>query len=264
MPFRLSRPLGGAPGSSTPRAPSMSMPDHPVLPRVRGSDLPRGVPGDPGLALAWHHRRLAAPEPRVPARLTDAEQSPLLVARTFGEGKIVFLTSVPGSEYRADRWNRLDDPMVAFPLLHGLVKWLALPAVDPFQVQVGAELSCSLPARPENVEVQRPERDGRQARPVAEDPRRCRAAATPAAGQRHGVRRLLRLRPRARPPAPARSRCRCRSQSTSTSTKATFATQRTTRCARRSASNACSPTCPWRRRRGRLRRAATSARPCCC
>jgi hypothetical protein len=73
-----------------------------------------------------------------------------------------------GSEYDADRWNALNDPLVAFPLLHGLVKWLALPATDPFAAEVGGELSCSLPARPEDIEVQRPERDGRLTTPIAE------------------------------------------------------------------------------------------------
>ena len=171
MPFRLSRPLGGAAGSSTPRSPSMSMPDHAVFREFEDPIFREVFQAIP----VWRWLGITAdsisPETRVPARLTDAEQSPLLLERTFGEGKIVFLTSVPGSEYRADRWNRLDDPMVAYPLLHGLVKFLALPATDPFQVQVGGELSCSLPARPENIELQRPERDGGGKVPVAEDPR---------------------------------------------------------------------------------------------
>jgi hypothetical protein len=95
----------------------------------------------------------------------------LLVVRPFVEGKAAFLLSAPGSEYRADRWNRFDDPMVAFPLLHGLTKWLALPAMDPFLVSVGSELSCSLPVRPEDVQVQRPERDGRSKTPLGEEAR---------------------------------------------------------------------------------------------
>jgi hypothetical protein len=117
-----------------------------------------------GIAAESLHR-----DALVLARVTDADQTPLLVARAFGEGKAVFLSSPLASEYKADRWNRLDDPMVAFPLLHGLVKWLALPAIDPFLTTVGAELSCSLPARPDQVEVQRPERDGRPKAPLAED-----------------------------------------------------------------------------------------------
>lgn len=171
MPFRLSRPLGGATGSSTPRSPSMSMPDHAMFREFEEPIFREVFQAIP----VWRWLGITAdslsPEARVAARLTDAEQSPLLIERTFGEGKVVFLTSVPGSEYRADRWNRLDDPMVAYPLLHGLMKFLALPATDPFQVLVGAELSCSLPARPENIELQRPERDGGGKVPVAEDPR---------------------------------------------------------------------------------------------
>ena len=42
---------------------------------------------------------------------------------------------------------------------------------------VGAELSCTLPDRPEDIQVQRPERDGRTRTPVGED-------AQPVAGGR--------------------------------------------------------------------------------
>jgi hypothetical protein len=111
------------------------------------------------------------PDAAIVARITDAEQTPLLVAHSFGEGRAAFLLSPPGSEFQPDRWNRLDDPMVAFPLLHGLAKWLALPAVDPFLVRVGNELTCSVPVRPDDVQVQRPERDGRKKTPVGEDAR---------------------------------------------------------------------------------------------
>jgi hypothetical protein len=171
MPFRLTRALGGAAGSSTPRSPSMTLPDHAMFREFEEPIFREVFQAIP----VWRWLGIApdslAPGARVTARLTDAEQSPLLIERTFGEGKIVFLTSVPGSEYRADRWNRLDDPMVAYPLLHGLMKFLALPATDPFQVLVGAELSCSLPARPESIEVQRPEREGGGKVPLAEDAR---------------------------------------------------------------------------------------------
>ena len=69
-------------------------------------------------------------------RLSDPDQSPLLVTTTFDGGRAAFLSSAPGSEYDGQRWNRLDDPFVAFPLLHGLVQWLALPAQDAFHVEV--------------------------------------------------------------------------------------------------------------------------------
>ncbi len=169
MPFRLLRPMGGAVGSSIMRSPSIVTPEHPLFAEFEEAiyrEVFQQIP-------VWRWFGVAAEsmhaEATVAARLTDADQTPLLVARQFGEGKAVFLTSAIGSEYRADRWNRLDDLMVALPLVHGAIKWLALPAVDPFLTLVGAELSCSLPVRPENVEVQRPERDGRPKAPLAED-----------------------------------------------------------------------------------------------
>jgi len=171
QPFRLLAPLGGSVGSSVPRSPVLSAGDHGVFAEFEEPiyrEVFQAIP-------VWRWFGVVADSMRenaiVAARLTDAEQSPLLVAAPFAEGRIAFLTSPPASEYRADRWNRLDDPMVAFPLLHGLVKWLALPAVDPFHVRVGAELTCSLPARPIAVEVQRPERAGGGKTPIAEDAR---------------------------------------------------------------------------------------------
>lgn len=197
MPFRLLPAMGGVPGNSTPRQPSIVMPEHPAL-REFEEDVYReilqaipvwrwhgvaadtlvstpaepitGNPGDGDDA-----DRQDGAEQRVPAqiavRLTDAEQTPLLVSRPFGEGQAVFLTSPISSEYDADRWNRLEDPLVAFPLLHGMVKWLALPATDPFAASIGSELTCSLPARPVDVQVERPARDGRPRSSLAEQAR---------------------------------------------------------------------------------------------
>ncbi len=171
MPFRLLPPLGGAPGSAVLRAPSIAAEGHPLLREFEEDvyrEILQAIP-----VWRWHG---VAPESLhedavTVLRVTDADQTPLAVARPFGEGHAVFLTSPIGSEYDADRWNRLDDPLVAFPLLHGLVKWLALPATDPFAATVGSALSCSLPARPADIEMRRPERDGRPAAPVAENAR---------------------------------------------------------------------------------------------
>ena len=170
MPFRLLRPQGGSQGTSVPRAPSLLLPEHPLFAEFEEAIYREVLQAIP----VWRWHGIAPdslqPDASVLARLTDAEQSPLLVARSFEAGKAVFLTSPIASEYKADRWNRLDDPMVAFPLLHGLVKWLALPAVDPFHQRVGAELSCTLPVRPIDIEVVRPERDGRPKAPLIEEP----------------------------------------------------------------------------------------------
>jgi len=180
MPFRLLRAMGGAPGSSMPRTTTITAPAHPLFAGFAEPIYREVFQANP----IWRWYGIAADtlaaDATVVARLTDADQTPLLTTRLFGEGKCVFLTSAIASEYRPDRWNRLDDPMVALPLLHGFVKWLALPGVDRFHAPVGAELSCSLPARPENVEVNRPERDGRAKSPLAEE-------SKPLAGGRYGL-----------------------------------------------------------------------------
>jgi hypothetical protein len=170
MPFRLGSKAGGAFGSAKNRTATLTAPEHPVL-REFTEEVWREVLQNVPI-WKWHGVVADSlhPDAQVIARLTDAEQTPLLVARAFGEGKAVFLTSAMASVYKPDRWNQLDDLPVAMPLLFGIVQWLALPAFDPFSVAVGAELSCSLPARPENVAVQRPERDGRARSPLAEEP----------------------------------------------------------------------------------------------
>ena len=171
MPFRLQRVAGSPAGSGLPVSTTMVDPDHPAL-REFDEEVYREVLG----AIPVHRWVAAstedlAPDARVLLRLNDAENSPLLVARAVGEGKAAFWLSGPASEYVPDRWNRFDDPLVAFHLLHGLVKWLALPAVDPFAVQVGGELTATVPARPAELEVQRPERDGGGRTPLADEPR---------------------------------------------------------------------------------------------
>lgn len=169
MPFRLTQKIGGTPGSAQSRTATLLMPEHPLF-REFPEDVYREILQNLPF-WRWHGSAAESlhPDAAVLMRMTDAERSPLLVARPFGEGKAVFLTSTIASEFKADRWNQLNDGMVSLPLLFGLVQWLALPAVDPFQAEVGAELSCSLPVRPENVEVLRPDRDGRPKAPLAED-----------------------------------------------------------------------------------------------
>ncbi|MCA8965765.1 MAG: BatA domain-containing protein [Planctomycetes bacterium] len=171
MPMRLGTPLGGKVGGSLVRTPTMLHPEHPAFAEFEEPvyrEILQAIP-----VTGWFSTSAGTlrEDSTVLANLTDPDQSPLLVTRDFGEGKALFLTSAIASEYRADRWNHLDDPMVAFPLLHGIVKWLALPATDPFQVAVGAELSCSVAGRPENIELQRPERDGGARVPVGGEPR---------------------------------------------------------------------------------------------
>ena len=170
MPFRLLGKQGGPLGSAVARNLTIEAREHPLLREFAEEswrEILQAVP-----IARWHG--VAADSlgktATVLARLTDADRTPVLVANDFGEGKAVFLQSPIASMYRAERWNLLHELNVALPFLFGTAQWLALPALDPFQAQVGAELTCSLPARPENVEVQRPERDGRAKAPLGEEP----------------------------------------------------------------------------------------------
>jgi hypothetical protein len=161
MPFRLGAKVGSGRGNAAARTATLLAPEHPVF-REFPEDLYREVLQNVPF-WRWH---AVAPDSlhadaKVLAQLTDPDRTPLLVARPFAEGRAVFLTSTIASEFQPARWNQLNDGMVALPLLFGLVQWLALPATDPFLAEVGAELSCTLPHRPDDVEVQRPERDGR-------------------------------------------------------------------------------------------------------
>lgn len=169
QPMRLSLPLGAEPGSAQPRHSTMQHSEHPAF-----AEFDEPVYREVFAAIPvwrWHGMVPGSlrSEASVLATLTDPEQSPLLIATTHGDGRALFLTSAAASEYRAQRWNRLDDPMVAFALLHGMCKWLALPALDPFHCAVGSELACAVDGRPSNLQVQRPERDGGASLPLGGD-----------------------------------------------------------------------------------------------
>lgn len=171
MPFQLLRPAGADPGAGVERTLVVQAPEHPVFAEFEEDVYKEVLQAVP----VYHWYGVAKDSVQEPAQvlatLTDPEQSPLLVARTAGEGRVLFWLSGPASEYRPERWNRFDDPIPAFFLMHGIVKWLALPASDPFRVEVGSQLCCSVAGRPENPEVVLPERDGGQKVPVSDEPR---------------------------------------------------------------------------------------------
>lgn len=171
LPFELQRQAGADQGAGVERTAVLRVPTHPVFAEFEQQldrEVLQAVP-------VYHWFTVAAgsvaESATVLATLTDPEQSPLLVARNAGEGRLLCWLSAPASEYRPLRWNRFDDPIVSFPLLHGIVKWLALPATDSFQAEVGSQLSCSVAGRPENPEVVLPERDGGQKVPVSDETR---------------------------------------------------------------------------------------------
>lgn len=171
MPFRLGLVGGGAAGSTQPRAATIALPQHGTLREFDEEiyrEILQAVP-----VWQWHGAAAKSllEDAEVVLRLTDPDQSPLLVTRAFGEGRAAFLTSAPASEYDGKRWNRLDDPFVVFPLLHGMLQWLSSPARDVFQVEVGSALAATVPARPADIEVLLPERAGGKKLPLADEPR---------------------------------------------------------------------------------------------
>lgn len=110
-----------------------------------------------------------AKDARVLARLRDHEQSPLLVTSTFGEGRVAVLTS--DLNRRPDSWNDLDLPLVSFPLLHPLARWLTVVNTPANNVEVGGVLTVPLEHKPRDVAFLSSERAGSLRIPVAEEVR---------------------------------------------------------------------------------------------
>ncbi len=171
MPMRLGARMGGPAGSSTPRNCRIALPDHPAL-REFDEDLYREIL-QAAPVYEWFGTAAGTlrDDAQVALRLSDPDQSPLLVLSSHGEGRVAFLTSALGSEYDGDRWNRLDDSFIVFPLLHGLVQRLSLPAQDLFALEVGGTITGSLPARAIDAEVLLPERAGARKLPLLDDSR---------------------------------------------------------------------------------------------
>lgn len=171
MPFRLARRMGSERGAGVPRMPVIAAPEHPVLAEFQEEVYREILQGTPVYEWFGSVADTLREDAAVVLQLTDRDQSPLLVTAGHGEGRAAFLTSAPGPQLDPDRWNQLESPFVVYPLLHGLCQWLALPRQDPFNAAVGAALTCTLPARPADVEVVLPERAGGRKVPVSEDPR---------------------------------------------------------------------------------------------
>lgn len=167
MPMQLTRAVGFQPGGQQYFESSLLRPEHPVF---------AGFVQDVYLEafqLTPVYRFIGATDVSergdVLARLRDADQSPLLVASSYGAGKALFVTSAITG--RPERWNRLDLLMLAMPLFHETVRWLALPSDDPFNVLAGGELTSLLRERPADVAVLLPERAGGGKVLVAEESR---------------------------------------------------------------------------------------------
>lgn len=183
MPMLLGQAAGFRPGGDNFYGCTIETPRHPVFAdldpevyreifqqtpiyRFFAAELPAAV-RSPQAAQPDETRRLR--DVQVLARVRDPGLSPLLVAARYGNAKALFLTSAVSQ--RPDRWNRLDEPWIAFPFLHPALLWLTVPAIDPFQAQVGSILTTGLATRPGNVAVVLPERAGGGKVPVAEESR---------------------------------------------------------------------------------------------
>lgn len=196
LPIRLDEPTGYRVGGDQSFTPRLTAPEHPLFRELDQElyievlqSLPvyRMLPPEQSsleAALAATGDAAEAPEPddsegaeddgdttprgptdfAVLAELTDARRSPLITANRFGNGRVLLTTSA--ISLRPDRWNRLDLPMIAIPWMHGIAEWLALPATDPFNNQVGSVLTCSLGDQPRDVAITLPERAGGGKAPV--------------------------------------------------------------------------------------------------
>lgn len=102
------------------------------------------------------------------ARVSDPERSVLAIANTYGAGKtLVFTSPIAGVPLR---WNMLNDLWFAFPVVRQAAQWLCVPAVDPYNVAVGAPLSVVLTERPASVAIVLSERADSQKVLVGGDP----------------------------------------------------------------------------------------------
>ena len=169
LPMRLTHALGYAPGGDEYYGFTVTAGAHPVF-----ADLDQDVYRDifkmtPIYKLVGSDTQQLAKETLVLARARDPEQSALVVAGTCGNGKSLVLTSAIART--PERWNRLDDAWIAWPLLHQSAYWLTVPLDDPFHVAVGMPLIATLADRPSNVTVVVSERAGGHKVPVGDEPK---------------------------------------------------------------------------------------------
>lgn len=169
LPARLTSPEGYQPGGSEYYRSEILRPNHPVLADFDDQIYREILQNVPIFRVMGMSRESIAEETDVLMRVRNPDLTPLLAARVHGDGRLMVLTSTINA--RPDRWNRLEDPIAALPLLHPLTYWLTLPAVDTRNVQVGTVLSASLAHRPSDVTVRLPERAGRSRAPVGGEPR---------------------------------------------------------------------------------------------
>jgi hypothetical protein len=164
LPFRLL-PAGPGydPAGRQADGARVLRPEHPIL-----TDVAREVFEQFPI---WRHLRAAPGTLRQDAQLLavvrDAEQSPLLTAGRFGQGRVLALTTP--IHRRPERWNGYEFLGIAMPLLHQAMHWLSKPDEDLYQVVTGSPLATALRRRPMNVQVVLPERAGGGKAPVGDE-----------------------------------------------------------------------------------------------
>ena len=158
MPMRFTQVDGYTPGGKNYFGSTVTAPDHPVFVDFRDQVYKVDLERTPVYRLAIADKSSLVKDAQVLCQVRDSQQSPLLVASSFGEGKVLTLTSHITN--RPDRWNRLDYYVTAFRLFFPAAHWLSHPVTDPFNVQVGAALTINLRERPTDLAVLLPERAG--------------------------------------------------------------------------------------------------------
>ncbi|MEE9126560.1 MAG: BatA domain-containing protein [Planctomycetota bacterium] len=158
MPMRLARPDGYTPGGKNYFGSTITAPDHPAFADFRSEEYRIYLEVTPVYRLWVCDKDSLVKDASVLCQVRDSGESPLLVANSVGEGKVLTLTSHITN--RPDRWNRIDYYRIAFRLFFPAVHWLSHPVTDPFNVQVGAALTTNLRERPTELAVVLPERAG--------------------------------------------------------------------------------------------------------
>ena len=169
LPFRLTEARGYLLEGDRHDTGEIVAPDHPVFADLKPDiyrDILENLPivrvfgSDPGSAVEGSE---------VLMRVRDADRTPLLVGNSFGNGRLLLMTSSPSR--RPDTWNALDFEITAFPLFHPTAYWLSVPTTDPFNLVAGAPISATVDSRPEAPIVVPPERAGGRPEALAGDVR---------------------------------------------------------------------------------------------
>jgi len=169
MPMRLTQHDGYTPGGNNYFGSTVTAQDHPVFADFRGEEYRVYLEVTPIYRLWVADKGSLVKNAQVLCQVRDSKQSPLLVASSVGDGKVLTLTSHITN--RPDHWNRLDYYRIAFRLFFPAAHWLSHPVTDPFNVQVGTALTTNLRERPTDLAVVLPERAGGSKEPVGDEAR---------------------------------------------------------------------------------------------